>query len=209
MTFFVLRPRRRGEVTAVDGRAARGVGHDHAIAEELADEFDVGSFAAACACAREFEERLNELRAFDSGFVDFGARFVWKRIEEFEVFAFFLEVIESVFHFESALSGGGALRDADAAAGAVVGIDLDAHFGTGGNFFAFPVASGEAGGCIGSSFGQEGLDADGCVRARNRAEGATDTSVWIPDGDFASDTAFFPFRRGGGEMPIGVEDGRR
>ena len=49
----------------------------------------------------------------------------------------------------------------------------------------------------------------GVSAARNRAEGATDTSVWIPDGDFASDTAFFPFRRGGGEMPIGVEDGRR
>lgn len=207
MTFFVLRPGRRGEVTAVDGRATCGVGHDHAIAEELADEFDVGSFAATCASAREFEERLNELRALDRCFVDFGARFVWKCIEEFEIFAFFLEVIESVFHFESALSSGGALRDADAAAGAVVGIDLDAHFGSSGNFFAFPIARGEAGGCIGRGFGQEGLDADGGVRARNRAEGATDTSVWIPNGDFASDTAFFPFRRSGGEMPIGIEDG--
>ena len=61
MTIFVNGPRRGGKVTTVDGGATSCVGDDHAITEELGDEFDVRRLTATSASARELEERLNEL----------------------------------------------------------------------------------------------------------------------------------------------------
>ena len=56
---------RSRERAAVDRGAARGVGDDHPVAEELSGELDVGRFAASGAGAAEFEERLEELAALD------------------------------------------------------------------------------------------------------------------------------------------------
>ena len=61
----VDRPRRRRQVGAVDRRAAGRVGHDHPVAEELADQPEVGRLAAAAAGARELEQRLQDLAALD------------------------------------------------------------------------------------------------------------------------------------------------
>ena len=61
----VDRPWCRRQVGAVDRRAAGRVGHDHPVAEELADQPDVGRLAAAAARARELEERLEDLAALD------------------------------------------------------------------------------------------------------------------------------------------------
>ena len=57
----VFRVRRRGQVAAIDGRAARGVGDDGPVAEQLREQLDVGRLAAAGACAGEFEQRLEQL----------------------------------------------------------------------------------------------------------------------------------------------------
>ena len=62
---LVHRPRRRRQVAAVDRGAAGGVGDDGAVAEELADQLDVGRLAAAGARAGELEERLEQLRVLD------------------------------------------------------------------------------------------------------------------------------------------------
>ena len=78
----VDRPRRRRQVGAVDRRAARRVGHDHAVAEELADQPDVGRLAAAAARARELEERLEDLAALDRIVRDQAAVERWDRLEE-------------------------------------------------------------------------------------------------------------------------------
>ena len=59
--FGVLAVRSGRQVAAVDRRAAGGIGDQHAVAEELGHQLDVGSFAAAGAGAGEFEERLQEL----------------------------------------------------------------------------------------------------------------------------------------------------
>ncbi len=59
------RPWRRRQVGAVDRRAARRVGDDHPVAEELADQPDVWRLAAPAAGARELEERLEHLAALD------------------------------------------------------------------------------------------------------------------------------------------------
>ena len=56
-----------GDGSGVDGGAAGGVGHHLAVAEELADEFHIGCLAAACTCAREFEERGGKLRVLGVG----------------------------------------------------------------------------------------------------------------------------------------------
>ncbi len=51
-------PRRRRQVRPVDRRAAGRVGHDHPVAEQLADQPDVGRLTAAAAGSRELEQRL-------------------------------------------------------------------------------------------------------------------------------------------------------
>ena len=55
--------RRGRQVGAVDRRAAGRVRDDHPVAEELADQLEVGGLAAAVAGERELEERLEDLRA--------------------------------------------------------------------------------------------------------------------------------------------------
>ena len=58
-------PWRGRQVGAVDRRAAGRVGDDHAVAEQLADEPDVGRLAASAARAGELEQRLQDLAALD------------------------------------------------------------------------------------------------------------------------------------------------
>ncbi len=58
----VCAPRRGWQVAAVDGGAAGRVGNEHAVAEELGRELEVGRLATARARARELEERLEQLR---------------------------------------------------------------------------------------------------------------------------------------------------
>ena len=62
---------RRGSRTRVDRGAARGVGNHHLVAEQLRNGLDIGGLAAACASARELEQRLCELKVLDRlGLVD-------------------------------------------------------------------------------------------------------------------------------------------
>src|SRR5690606_35249913 len=63
--FAVFGPGRRRQISAVDARAPRSIGHDGAVAEELAQEPEVGCLAAPRARARKFEERLEQLHVLD------------------------------------------------------------------------------------------------------------------------------------------------
>ena len=58
----VRRERRGRQVAAVNRRAARGVRHEGAVAEELREQLDVRRFAAPGARPRVLEQRLEELR---------------------------------------------------------------------------------------------------------------------------------------------------
>ena len=71
--FLVLCPRSGREVSAVNGGATRSVRDNHAVAEELRNETHVSGFAAACAGAREFEQRFEEHGLLDEALVDLGA----------------------------------------------------------------------------------------------------------------------------------------
>ena len=61
----VLRPRGRRQVAAVDRRAARRVGDDRPVAEELAHQLQVRRLAAAGTRPGELEQRRQQLRALD------------------------------------------------------------------------------------------------------------------------------------------------
>ncbi len=63
MPVLVKGVRAGGGAAAVDGGAARGVGDDHPVAEELGGQLDVGGLAAAGTGSGELEERLPELAA--------------------------------------------------------------------------------------------------------------------------------------------------
>ena len=56
--------------TCPDGGAARCICNVHSVAEELSYKLSIRSFAAACACAGEFEQRLLELGALNGGFLE-------------------------------------------------------------------------------------------------------------------------------------------
>src|SRR5271155_5852793 len=66
-TLGVLRPRRDRQIAAIDRRAAGGIGDLQPVAEQLAEQLEVGRLAAAAARARKFEQRLEELDAADIG----------------------------------------------------------------------------------------------------------------------------------------------
>src|SRR5262249_12071504 len=102
---------------------------EHAVAEKLRHELDVGRLAAAGACAAELEERLHELDVFDLGGREDGAIGLGDLEEEIPVGGFTLpdgwlrdHVDRLVLHFALAL--GGTDLDAEGAAGAIFGGDL-------------------------------------------------------------------------------------
>ena len=126
----VDRPWRRRQVGAVDRRATRRVGHDHPIAEELADQPDVWRLAAAAARSRELEERLEDLAALDRIDRDQAAVEGRDRLEEVPADSLDVAMVRDRRHVDRlvarvGLALGRADVDADAAAGAVVRGDLD------------------------------------------------------------------------------------
>ena len=72
-------------------------------------------------------------------------------------------MIETILHAEGTLGSCRALGHANAATGTIIGEYLNAHLGTGFDFFAFPIAGGEGFWRTVEFFGQEGFDADGGV----------------------------------------------
>ena len=81
----VFGPRRDRQVAAVNRRTAGGVGDLRAIAEQLAEQFQVWRLTAATAGAGELEQRLQELHAADVGEIDAGAIVDRQRFEERDV----------------------------------------------------------------------------------------------------------------------------
>ena len=81
------RPRSGRQVAAVDRRAAGRVRDHQPVTEELGEELDVRRLTAACARARELEQRLEELGAAHRSEVDARAVGRRQRLEERDVLA--------------------------------------------------------------------------------------------------------------------------
>ena len=122
-------PRRRREIAAVDRRASRGVCDQEAVAEQLRQELEVRRLTATGAGPRELEERLGKLRALDVG-GDPRPVHLRKVEEELEVSPLAVTDIVLRLHVDRLplgirLVAAGTDLNAQVAAGAVVGSDLD------------------------------------------------------------------------------------
>ena len=130
----VFRPWRNGKVAAVDGGAAGGVGDLRAIAEQLAQQFEIRRLAAAAAGAGKLEQRLQELHAADVAEIHPGAIVHRQRFEEGDGAALRRQQRRLVrhvdgFHVRLARAGLGARLDAKSAARAVLDIELQREAG--------------------------------------------------------------------------------
>ncbi|KAF5044330.1 hypothetical protein DSECCO2_492900 [anaerobic digester metagenome] len=190
--------------SAPDGGAARGVGDDHALAEELGQHLDVGGFAAARAGAGEFHQRLLELAALDgvaTGQVvleGYGGR----------------ELVVGHFAGSLGLQGlhdqsrglGRADVGAVAAAHAVQGVDLDAELHA-LEFLADGVKSLEGLGSVGHLLLGQQHGQDGGVRADEGALVALDAVACDPLGHVDGHAALLELGGGHGEQTVRLEGG--
>ena len=80
-----------GQVATVDRRAAGGIGNNHAVAEQLTGEFQVGCLAATHTGTREFEQGRRYHRAGNGAGAKFAPRVVGQAGKEGPVFAFVLQ----------------------------------------------------------------------------------------------------------------------
>jgi hypothetical protein len=194
--FSVVRPRRGGQVTAVNRGATRGVGNDEAVAEELGEHLDVWGFTATCASAGEFEERTEELHGADVVRLDQLAVDVRQLHEELPCVDFVFVGLAVVLGHVDGLAGRFLLvlsrADvcAEGATCAVFREYLDDEL------VALPVWVTGVSGLSASRSVLEGvwgedLTADGSVRADSRTLTALDTGVRIPDRDFEGQVTLF------------------
>ncbi len=125
---------RGGQIAAVDRGATGGVGDDRAISEELGEQLDVRSFAAAGAGAGELEERLEDLHVLDLVDRKLLARSLGQGEEEVPVAGFALANLRLRDHVDGPVLGfalglGRAGFDAESAAGAVFSGNLQGVLG--------------------------------------------------------------------------------
>ena len=132
--FLVLCPGRDRQITAVDRRAAGRIGDLGAVAEQLGQQLEVRSFAAAGAGAGELEQRLEELHAAHIGEIDPRPVIDRQCLEERHVAPFRLDQrqpVAQVDRLEVRLGRavGGTNLDAQPAARAVLDVELqrEAH----------------------------------------------------------------------------------
>ena len=203
--FRVLGVRTRRGRTAVNGRTTRSVGDDHTIAEHLSDDFDIRSFAAACARAGELEERFGELRSLNGILLEYGGIRFGKFLAEFVVDGFVRNDFFKRNHSKSLLVRfSGADVGANSAAHTIERADLhsvrisfqaDSRFGCErcGNGFAVLNENG----------------ADTSVRTYERALVTLNTVFCVPFGNLNRNASLFELRRSGGNASVCIECGGR
>ena len=196
----VGRPRRGGQVPAVDRRAAGRVGDHQPVAEQLREQLEVGRLAAAGAGAGELEQRLQELGAAHRAEVHPRPVVRRQRLEERDVVA--LGGDQRLARREvDRLADRVARRDdragldAQPAAGAVLDVDLQ-------RVAACPGSPGASSGADRNPSGAPSrrglvvvLGADHAVRADEAAVAALDAQVGVPDRDQLGDVALLVRRR--------------
>ena len=200
----VLRPRRGGQVAAVDRRASGGVGDGGAVTEQLAQQLEVGRLAAAGARAGELEERLEKLGAADGAEVHPGAVVLGDGLEVVDR-RLLLLAVQDRHQFDRAprrlvhgLDRAGL--HAQPAAGAVLHVDLQGVAGlrqAGGverrrEETLGGVADGIGGVALGAQYG---------VRADERAVAALDAGLGVPFGHDLRDVALLEL---GGARRVGA-----
>ena len=203
LTLVVLGVGAGGSAAAVDGGAAGGVGDDHPVAEQLGDELDIRGLAAACAGARELEQRLLELAVLDGR--ELGDGDVRGGLLEgggvVPVGGVLLDGFRDGDHLERLLLGGADI-DAVVAARAVVGADLHTEL------VALEPGRrlGDEGlGLVRELFGSGEGGTDRRVRADQRAAVALDALLGVPFGHADRYAALLELGGAGGHDAVGRE----
>ncbi len=197
---------RGGQVAAVDGGAAGGVGDHHAVAEQLGQQLDVGRFAAAGAGAGELEQGLEQLHVLHLVEREHGALGLGNLQEEVPVGGFAFAQRRLGHHVDGAvldfaLALGGADLHAEGAAGAIFGRHLQ------GVLALLHILPAGRNGFEGGRRAGEGrfvvdLGADHAVGADQHALAALDAELLVPLGNFEGDVALLPLRGADGEGAI-------
>ena len=195
MAFFVFGIRRGRQVARINRRAAGRVGNDHAVAEQLSQQLDVRSFAAAGAGARELEQRLNHLGGLRQALGNFGPFYIRQGFKEVPAGNLLFQMVFDMIHVDRffariGLVLGRAGGNADAAAGAVFRRHLPDEL-LAGKFLALIGGRLKAGRRVLQFFFGSDLHADNAVRADERALAALDADGRIPNRNFGRDAAFF------------------
>ena len=195
----VLRPCGYRQIGAVDRRAAGRVGDLQPVTEELGQQLEIGRLAATAAGARKLEQRLQELHAAHVGEIDARAVVERQALKEGNARARLFEngrLRREVDRLHAGIAR--AVRrthlDADAAAGAVLQVDLqrEAHVGIAARVDRRGLEPGRAPLqlAIAVVFG-----ADHAVGAGEPALAALDAQVWLPHRHVVGDVALLE-RRG-------------
>ena len=191
-------PRRRGQVAAVDRRAARGIGHHHAVAEELREHLQVRCLAAARARAGELEQRFEQLGPAHRGEIHLAALGDRQRFEEGGPSAGRREVRVLPSHVDGAPSadGGvlhGAHLHAEPAAGAVFLVHMQ-RVARVGEPPRVDRRRWKPVGCAIEPSGSVNFGADHAVRTHERAVPALDADICVPARHRRRDAALLPTR---------------
>ena len=204
----VRRPRRRRQVAAVDRRAAGRVRDEQPVAEELGQELQVRRLAAAGAGAGELEQRLQHLRALDRrrlyerrGRSPAASRKNSQFSRSRSRCSALRQRVERLVAGELLVLGRADL-DADPAAGAVVGRDLDRHRHA-RQVLRAPLLRAEARGRAGELGRVVDLHPDRRVRADERALGAVDAERLVPDRQLVGEVALLEVGRAEREGAVG------
>ena len=209
MPVAVRRPRRRRQVAAVDRRAPGCVRDQHPVTEELGQHLEIRRLAAPFAGARVLEQRLQHLGALHRRRIDERPVDLGDREEEVEPLALDLEVLELGLEVDRAVTDRllrvrRARVDADPAARAVVGRNLDRHLHP-REVLVAPVLRRKAVRCAVEILGREDLHPDRSVRTDDRALGAVDADRRIPDRDLIGDRPLLVAGGSGRERPVDRE----
>ena len=205
----VDRPRGGRQVAAVDRGAAGGVGDHQPVAEELREELEVGSLAAARAGTGELEERLQELGSADRPKSTRERSGVGRVSKNAMLRAFGVEPRLAPGEVDRLVLGVGGRRDragldAEAASGAVLEVDHAGRIGNPGSPRAVERHGGEAVRSRGQQRLVVELGSDDAVRANEAAVAALDAEIRVPGGDLVGDVALLIGR---GPARVGAVDG--
>ena len=203
----------RGQVAAVNGGAAGGIGNQHSVAVQLGQQFDIRRFATAGAGAGVFKQRADQLRSADINTLQFAA-VDFRQVEEVIVIHFLLfHMLQAGHHID-----GLDLRilaifcrahfHAQVAAGAVFRGDLQYVF-LPAHIAGLDVQRVQTGRGVLHLFRCDHFGADRRVRAGGDAVVALRTQRFLPDGDLFGDVAFLPARGAHGPGAVRRQGGDR
>ena len=194
---YILRPWRCGQVTTVNGGAACSVSNDCPVAKEAAEQAKVWCLTTTSTCPRELKQRVEQLVVFHLVQRDGGAVYLRQFEEEVPIFPLLfaqrrLRLHVNRFELRLALVLHRANFYTEATAGAIFGGHLKRKC-LSLEFFVTSLGRFEGFWCVGQFVCVVHFHANDGVRTHKGTFTTLDTNFRVPNGNFGSDVALFPF----------------